>query len=150
MTHVKTSPYYPQSNGKIERWHKTLKGDCVRKLVPLSLEDARRIVGRFVEDYNERRLHSALGYVTPRDRMEQRQEQIYAERDRKLALAREQRAQRRQQERNRAGRSNPEENPTEAALKRIDFARLRTECQITDVLNLLGFEPLSQRGAQQR
>ncbi len=30
LTHVKTSPYYPQSNGKIERWHKSLKADCIR------------------------------------------------------------------------------------------------------------------------
>ena len=30
MTHVRTSPYYPQSNGKIERWHKSLKGECIR------------------------------------------------------------------------------------------------------------------------
>jgi transposase InsO family protein len=30
MTHVKTSPYYPQSNGKIERYHRTIKGDCIR------------------------------------------------------------------------------------------------------------------------
>ena len=29
MTHVRTSPYYPQSNGKIERWHKSLKGECI-------------------------------------------------------------------------------------------------------------------------
>jgi transposase InsO family protein len=39
MTHVKTSPYYPQSNGKVERWHRTLKGDCVRTGTPLSVED---------------------------------------------------------------------------------------------------------------
>jgi putative transposase len=51
MTHVKTSPYYPQSNGKIERWHKTLKGECVRVQVPLSLDDARRLVGDYVEHY---------------------------------------------------------------------------------------------------
>ncbi len=31
MTHVRTSPYYPQSNGKIERWHKSLKGECIRE-----------------------------------------------------------------------------------------------------------------------
>jgi putative transposase len=31
LTHVKTSPYYPQSNGKIERWHKSLKADCIRR-----------------------------------------------------------------------------------------------------------------------
>src|SRR3954466_12029318 len=30
MTHIRTSPYYPQSNGKIERWHKSLKGECIR------------------------------------------------------------------------------------------------------------------------
>jgi hypothetical protein len=44
MTHVRTSPYYPQSNGKIERWHKSLKGECIRPGTPLSLEDARRLV----------------------------------------------------------------------------------------------------------
>lgn len=41
MTHVRTSPYYPQSNGRIERWHKSLKGECIRPGTPLSLEDAR-------------------------------------------------------------------------------------------------------------
>ena len=41
MTHVKTSPYYPQSNGKIERWHKSIKTECIRPGVPLSLEDAQ-------------------------------------------------------------------------------------------------------------
>ncbi len=51
MTHVRTSPYYPQSNGKIERWHKTFKGDCIRVKVPLSLEDARIIVADFVIHY---------------------------------------------------------------------------------------------------
>ena len=35
MTHVRTSPYYPQSNGKIERWHKSLKGECIRPGTPL-------------------------------------------------------------------------------------------------------------------
>jgi putative transposase len=92
MTHVRTSPYYPQSNGKIERYHRTLKGECIRPMSPLSLEDAQRVVGRFVEEYNEHRLHSAIGYVTPRDMLEGRQQAIHEERDRKLALAREQRA----------------------------------------------------------
>ena len=44
MTHVRTSPYYPQSNGKIERWHGTLKKECIMPKTPVSLEDARRIV----------------------------------------------------------------------------------------------------------
>jgi len=99
MTHVRTSPYYPQSNGKIERWHGSLKSECIRPNVPLSLEDARQLVGRFVDDYNHRRLHSAIGYVTPGDRLTGRHEAIFAERDRKLNEARARRAQRRQEER---------------------------------------------------
>ena len=87
MTHVKTSPYYPQSNGKIERWHKTLKGECIRVKTPLSLEDARRLVAEFVEHYNTVRLHSAVGYVTPADKLAGRAEAIWAARRQKLAVA---------------------------------------------------------------
>ena len=95
MTHVRTSPYYPQSNGKLERWHGSLKQECIRPGVPLSLDDARAMVGRFVDYYNHVRLHSALGYVTPADRLANRQDAIHAERDRKLAEARQRRACRR-------------------------------------------------------
>jgi len=95
MTHVRTSPYYPQSNGKLERWHGTLKTECTRLKTPLSLEDARRIVTQFVEHYNNIRLDSAIGYVTPKDKLEGRAASILAERDNKLATAREQRKMRR-------------------------------------------------------
>jgi transposase InsO family protein len=91
MTHVRTSPFYPQSNGKIERWHKSLKTECIRPKTPLSLEEARRVVEGFVDEYNNRRLHSALGYVTPKDKLEGRQKIIFAERDRKLHEARQRR-----------------------------------------------------------
>jgi putative transposase len=67
MTHVRTSPYYPQSNGKLERFHKTIKGDALRPASPASLEEARAVVARYVEHYNGVRLHSAIGYVTPND-----------------------------------------------------------------------------------
>lgn len=93
MTHVRTSPFYPQSNGKIERFHKSLKNECIRPGTPLSLDDAKRIVGHYVKEYNEHRLHSALGYVTPRDMLEGRQQAIFHERDRKIEQARERRAQ---------------------------------------------------------
>jgi transposase InsO family protein len=99
MTHVRTSPYYPQSNGKLERWHGTLKRDGLRPHVPLSIDEARRLVARFVTDYNHTRLHSAIGYVTPADKLAGREQAIFAARDRKLAQAREQRAARRRQER---------------------------------------------------
>jgi putative transposase len=93
MTHVRTSPYYPQSNGKLERWHKTLKNDCIRPKTPLTLEDARRVVDRFVRYYNDTRLHSAIGYVAPKDRLSGRDQQIQIERKRKLTEAREKRQQ---------------------------------------------------------
>ena len=89
MTHVRTSPYYPQSNGKIERWHKSLKSEAIRPKTPLTLEDATRIVSEYVVDYNTIRLHSAIGYITLKDKLEGRAEQIFAERDRKLEAARE-------------------------------------------------------------
>ena len=96
MTHVRTSPFYPQSNGKQERWHATLKRECIRPGTPLSVEDARRIVADFVAYYNERRLHSAIGYITPKDKLAGRAEAILAEREVKLAAARQARKNRRQ------------------------------------------------------
>ncbi len=88
MKHVRTSPHYPQSNGKIERYHRTIKSECIRPGTPLTLEDARRIVTRFVQQYNEVRLHSAIGYVTPLDKLLGREQAIFDERDRKLEAAR--------------------------------------------------------------
>jgi transposase InsO family protein len=87
MTHVKTSPYYPQSNGKMERWFKTLKGECIRVKTRLSLDDARRLFVEFVTHYNTMRLHSAIGYVTPADKLAGRAAAIWSERKRKLAAA---------------------------------------------------------------
>jgi transposase InsO family protein len=90
MTHVRTSAYYPQSNGKIERWHKSLKGECIRPGTPLSLDDARLLFKGYVEHYNDVRLNSAIGYITPKDMLAGHHQEIHAERDRKLE-AREQR-----------------------------------------------------------
>lgn len=95
MTHVRTSPYYPQSNGKIERWHQSLKKECIRPKTPLDLDDAKRLVTNFVDYYNNKRLHSALGYITPKDKLEGKENQIFAERDRKLEKARDARKQKR-------------------------------------------------------
>jgi putative transposase len=96
LTHVRTSPYYPQSNGKIERWHRSLKSDCVRPAQPETLEDAQRLVTRYVTYYNEVRLHSALGYVTPHTKLAGTEQQVFEARDAKLAAARERRAAARQ------------------------------------------------------
>jgi putative transposase len=86
MTHVRTSPFYPQSNGKLERWHKSLKQEVIRPKVPLSLEDVRCLVGEYVSDYNTERLHSAMGYITPQDKMEGRAQAIFeARREKRYA-----------------------------------------------------------------
>ena len=91
MTHVRTSAYYPQSNGKIERWHRSVKSECIRPGTPLSLEDARRLVANYVRRYNEERLHSAIGYVTPADKLGGRELAIFSARKLKLRVARERR-----------------------------------------------------------
>ena len=91
MTHVRTSPCHPQSNGKLERWHKSLKSECIRPGTPLCLEDARRLVANYVQHYNTVRLHSAVGYVTPAEKLAGREKIIFQQRDQKLAEARERR-----------------------------------------------------------
>jgi Integrase core domain/CHC2 zinc finger len=146
MTHVKTSPYYPQSNGKIERWHKTLKSESIRPGVPLSLEEARRIVGNFVQHYNTRRLNSAIGYITPAHMLAGRQQQIFNERNRKLADARQSRARRRAE-----AQSETSAHPSMPDTSRsIDFAAIRSQLRISDVLDLLGFQSRSVHGSQLR
>jgi len=91
MTHVRTSPYYPQSNGKLERLNKTVKSEAVRVGNPGSLDEARKLVGKFVDHYNNVRLHSAIGYITPADQAAGRGPEIWKARDEKLHAARERR-----------------------------------------------------------
>lgn len=91
LTHVRTSPYYPQSNGKKERWYKTLKVEAIRKRTPLSLADARAVVEAFVLYYNTQRLHSAIGYVTPQAMLDGRAAAIIEGRREKLDAARRKR-----------------------------------------------------------
>ena len=86
----------PSMERQIERWHKSLKGECIRPGTPLSLEDALRLVEGYVEHYNNVRLNSAIGYITPKDTLAGHQQEIQAQRDRKLDAAREQRKNRRQ------------------------------------------------------
>jgi len=88
LTHMRTSPYYPQSNGKKERWYKTLKSEAIRRKTPLSLANAIEVVATFVAYYNDVRLHSAIAYVTPRTMLEGRAAAVTQERRQKLAAGR--------------------------------------------------------------
>jgi transposase InsO family protein len=91
MTHVRTSRNYPQSNGKLERWHGTLKSDAIRVKAIADEAEARRVIGEFVDHYNAVRLHSAIGYIAPNDYLAGREQEIWAARDAKLEAARERR-----------------------------------------------------------
>ena len=93
--HVRTSPYYPQSNGKIERFHKSLKNECVREQSLNTPEEAKKVIAAYVVKYNEQRLHSSIGYVTPLDKLNGEDVVIFAERKEKLAAARMARKERR-------------------------------------------------------
>jgi transposase InsO family protein len=107
MTHVRTAPFYPQSNGKLERYHKTIKSECIRPKVALSLEEARTQIADYIRYYNEERLHSSIGYVAPKAKLEGRDQQIFTERDQKLEAAREARKQKRLEEKRRPALHHP-------------------------------------------
>jgi transposase InsO family protein len=66
MSHVRGAPYHPQTQGKIERWHQTLKNRILLEnyFLPGNLEQQ---IGRFVDHYNHERYHESLNNVTPAD-----------------------------------------------------------------------------------
>jgi transposase InsO family protein len=66
MDHVRGAPYHPQTQGKIERWHQTLKNRILLEnyFLPGDLE---RQIDVFVDHYNHRRYHESLGNLTPAD-----------------------------------------------------------------------------------
>ena len=115
MTHVRTSPYYPQSNGKAEGYIKTFKG-ALRFIDPVTFEEAFAAAARVIEHYNETRLHSAIGYITPKDKLAGRETEIFAARDRKLEEARTRRSAARAQQRAEDAATAPARPPGTVAL----------------------------------
>ena len=67
ISHSRARVRHPQSNGKMERFHRTLKGECIRVTAMGSLNEARRLIAQYVRGYNDHRLHSALNYLRPAD-----------------------------------------------------------------------------------
>jgi transposase InsO family protein len=82
-----TSPNHPQSNGKLERFHRTFKVEHVRVTAYLGFEDAKNRMKNWLRFYNEKRLHSAIQYLTPDDVFFGRSESRLAERKEKLHTA---------------------------------------------------------------
>src|ERR1700704_5818805 len=66
MSHVRGAPFHPQTQGKIERWHQTLKNRILLENYYLP-GDLEAHIGRFVDHYNHRRYHESLQNLTPAD-----------------------------------------------------------------------------------
>jgi len=71
IRHIRTRPYRPQTNGKVERWIRTVLSECLYLEVFASGEQRRRRLAWFVPFYNDRRPHLALQGSSPRTRLQQ-------------------------------------------------------------------------------
>lgn len=91
IRHSRTAVGHPQSNGKIERFHKTAKQEHLRQAPAVSLEEMRSQFGEWIEQFNNVRLHSAIGYVAPYDALFGRRDAIIADRQEKLLAAKRRR-----------------------------------------------------------
>ena len=80
LAHTRGAPYHPMTQGKIERYHRSMK-NVVKLEKHYSPWELERAVARFVDDYNHRRLHEALENVTPADVYEGRRAAILARRE---------------------------------------------------------------------
>ncbi len=87
FTHIKTSVNYPKSNGKIERFHRTISEECLRIKSPVSLDDFRTYIEDYINFYNTKRLHSSLNFLTPEDYLLGRRKERLDERELKLEKA---------------------------------------------------------------
>ena len=81
MDHVRGAPYHPQTQGKIERWHQTLKNRILLESYFLP-GDLKGQIGRFISHYNHRRYHESLQNLTPADVYFGRGDQILQQRER--------------------------------------------------------------------
>lgn len=82
--HIRTSPNYPQSNGKIERFHRSLNEECLKKRSFIDLDDARQQVALYIDMYNNIRLHSSLNYLRPVDYLKGNPKELLRQRQKKL------------------------------------------------------------------
>ncbi len=93
IQHTTISPGYPQANGKIERFHRTLSEECLQRTGMLGFEDVQQQIARYIDHYNNHRLHSSLHYLRPVDFFEGKQNSLLKERQVKLDKAAQKRRQ---------------------------------------------------------
>ncbi len=88
---MRISAYHPQSNGIDERHHRTLREECLYGKSPENLLEIKQLVNKWVDEYNNKRLHSAIWYMPPVIWHTGKQNQLLKERQTKLKNAREKR-----------------------------------------------------------
>ena len=81
IDHTRGKPFHPMTQGKIERYHRSMKS-VIRLDHYYSPEELEREIGSFVDYYNNERYHEALGNVTPADMYQGRAEEVRAKRER--------------------------------------------------------------------
>lgn len=84
LMETSTSPFHPQSNGKVERFHRTLKTEEVRREAYSDFMDAKSKMGEWIVYYNSKRLHSAIEFLTPDEVFAEKMKFRLAERSQKL------------------------------------------------------------------
>ena len=87
LEQVTTSVKYPQANGKIERFHRSINQECLRIISPVTFEDYKIYVEDYINFYNTKRLHASLNYLTPEDYLLNRKEEKLKLRETKLEKA---------------------------------------------------------------
>ena len=86
-THIKTSVNYPQANGKIERFHRSISEECLRIKSPVTVDEFRIYIEDYIMFYNTERLHASLNYLTPEDYLLGRQKEKLKVREIKIETA---------------------------------------------------------------
>jgi len=86
---IKTRRNHPETNGKIERWNGLLRQEALRKNYPVTFSDAERIISKYIDYYNNERLHSSINYLRPYDYYKGNPDEILKEREDKILRAKE-------------------------------------------------------------
>ena len=92
LKHIRTSIAYPQANGKIERFHRSLSEEHLRKSSFINIDDARKQISKYISFYNNGRLHSSLFYLTPEDVLLGKTDERLLERQTKINIDRKRRS----------------------------------------------------------
>lgn len=97
LEHIRIRTYHPESNGTLERFHRSTREALAEEDLQ-TLSRARELIARWVEHYNEKRLHAGLGYLPPAEYFRGNPERRFSEREAKLERGRQERKRRNQEE----------------------------------------------------